>query len=325
MRKLQYYQAINEAMREEMARDENVFVIGEDVDIFGGVFNLTEGLVEEFGAKRVRGTPISEAAFTGLATGAAMTGLRPIVEFMYMDFIMVAMDQVINQAAKFSSMSGGQVRVPITFRGQIGSGTAEAAQHSQHIENWFVGTPGIKVVMPSNAHDAKGLLKTAIRDDNPVLFLENRNLYYREEEVAEGEWLVPMGEAAVRREGSDITTVALSEAVNKSVEAAEELSGRISVEVVDPRSLDPLDMDTIVKSVEKTGHLLVVHEAGTKSGFGSEVIRRVVEEAFDSLDAEPLVLGAADTPVPFSPVLEKAHVPGVEDIVTMIERMMRNP
>ena len=325
MRKLQYSQAINEAMREEMAADEDVFLIGEDVDLFGGVFNLTEGLVEEFGARRVRGTPVSEAAFVGLSAGAAMAGLRPIVEFMYIDFIMVAMDQVVNQAAKLSSMSGGQVRVPITFRGQIGSGTAEATQHSQHIENWFVHTPGIKVVMPSNAHDANGLLKTAIRDDNPVLYLENRNLYYREEEVAEGEWLVPLGEAGVRREGSDITVVALSDAVNKSVEAAEELGGRISIEVIDPRSLDPLDMDTIVESVRKTGNLLVVHEAGTKSGFGSEVIRRVVEEAFDFLDSEPLVLGASDVPVPFSPILERAHVPGVEDIVSTIERMVSKP
>ncbi len=322
MRDLQYYKAINEAMREEMALDENVFIIGEDVDIFGGVFNITEGLVEEFGEKRVRGTPISEAAFTGLAAGAAMTGLRPIVEIMYFDFIMVGMDQLVNQAAKISYMSGGQVTVPLVVRGQFGSGTREAAQHSQHLENWFVHTPGIKVVMPSNAYDAKGLLKSAIKDDNPVLYLENRNLYYKSEKAPEGDWIVPLGKAAVKLEGKDITVVALSDAVNKTLKAAEELNGTIGVEVIDPRTLDPLDIETILESVRKTGNILIVHEAVAKGGFGSEIIRRVVERGFDLLDSEPVVLGARDVPVPFSPVLEDACIPQVDDIVNTIRRMV---
>ncbi len=322
MRDLQYYKAINEAMREEMLLDENVFIIGEDVDIFGGVFNITEGLLEEFGEKRVRGTPISEAAFTGLAAGAAMTGLRPIVEIMYFDFIMVGMDQLVNQAAKIPYMSGGQVTIPLVVRGQFGSGTREAAQHSQHLENWFVHTPGIKVVMPSNASDAKGLLKSAIRDDNPVLYLENRNLYYKSEKAPEGDWIVPLGKAAVKLEGKDITVVALSDAVNKTLKAAEELMGTISVEVIDPRTLDPLDIETILESVRKTGNILIVHEAVAKGGFGSEIIRRVVERGFDLLDSEPVVLGARDVPVPFSPVLEDACIPQVDDIVNTIRRMV---
>jgi pyruvate dehydrogenase E1 component beta subunit len=324
MRELQYYKAINEAMREEMLLDENVFIIGEDVDIFGGVFNITEDLVEEFGEKRVRGTPISEAAFTGLATGAAMTGLRPIVEIMYFDFIMVGMDQLVNQAAKVSYMSGGQVTVPLVVRGQFGSGTREAAQHSQHLESWFVHTPGIKVVMPSNAYDAKGLLKSAIRDDNPVLYLENRNLYYKSEKTPEGDWIVPLGKAAVKLEGKDITVVALSDAVNKTLKAAEKLEGTIGVELIDPRTLDPLDIETILESVRKTGNLLIVHEAVAKGGFGSEIVRRVVERGFDLLDSEPLVLGAKDVPMPFSPVLEDACIPQVDDIVNTIERMVGN-
>lgn len=322
MRTIQYSQAITEAMHEEMERDENVFVIGEDVDLFGGVYNLTEGLVESFGPRRVRGTPISEAAFTGLATGAAMVGLRPIVEIMYFDFVMVAMDQMVNQMAKVSYMSGAQVKTPVVVRGQFGSGTAEAAQHSQHLENWFAHVPGFKTVMPSNAYDAKGLLKSAIRDDNPVLFLENRVLYYREEQVPEGEWVVPLGKAAIKREGTDITVVALSDAVNKALEAAESLEGRVSVEVLDPRSVYPLDIESILSSLERTGNLLVVHEAVTQSGFGSEIVRQVVEGGFDLLDSEPQVLGARAVPVPFSAVLERAYVPQVEDIVESIEKKL---
>lgn len=323
MRRLLYYRAINEAMKEEMARDENVFLIGEDVDLFGGVFNMSIGLLEQFGKKRVRGTPISEAAFTGLATGAAMTGLRPIIEIMYFDFVMVAMDQVINQAAKISYMSGGQVSVPMVIRGQFGSGTAEAAQHSQHLENWFVHTPGIKVVMPSNSYDAKGLLKSAVRDNNPVLFLENRNLYYNVGKVPDEEWLIPLGVADIKKQGSDITVVALSDAVNKALKAAEELEGKISVEVIDPRTLDPLDIDLILTSVKKTGRLLVVHEAVTKSGFGAEIVRQVVAKGFQHLESAPIVLGGSDVPVPFSPVLEKAYIPQVGDIVRMVTKLVK--
>jgi pyruvate/2-oxoglutarate/acetoin dehydrogenase E1 component len=315
MRKIMYRTAITEAMREEMDRDERVFVIGEDVDLCGGVYKMTRGLVERFGRKRVRGTPISEAAFFGLAAGAAMTGLRPIVEIMYMDFALAGMDQLVNQAAKIRYMSGGQVKVPLVVRGQFGVGTAEAAQHSQHLESWFVHTPGFKVAMPATAYDAKGLLKSAIRDDNPVLFLENRILYLRKEEVPDGEWLVPLGAAEVKRRGSDITVVATSNAVHKSLEAADRLAGEISIEVIDPRTLDPLDAATILKSVRKTGRLLVVQEGVVGASFGAEVVRQVAEEGFSGLRRAPKVLGARDVPVPFSPVLERAYVPQVEDIV----------
>lgn len=322
MRRIRYGAAITEALREEMARDERVFVIGEDVDIFGGVFGLTRGLVEEFGSRRVRGTPISEACFCGLAGGAAMAGLRPVVEIMYLDFIMVAMDQVVNQIAKAHYLSGGQVRVPIVVRGQFGSGTAEGAQHSQHLESWFSHAPGLKVVMPSNAADAKGLLKSAIRDDDPVIYLENRVLYGREGEVPEGELLVPIGKAAIRRQGTDLTVVALSDAVNKALEASELLQGVASIEIIDPRSIYPLDLEAILCSVRKTGRLLVVHEAVTRSGFGAEVVRRVVEEGLDLLDVEPRVLGALDVPVPFSHVLETAYIPQVQDIKAAIQEIL---
>lgn len=322
MRKIMYRTAITEAMREEMDRDERVFVIGEDVDICGGVYKMTRGLVERFGCRRVRGTPISEAAFFGLAVGAAMTGLRPIVEVMYLDFVMVGMDQLVNQAAKVHYMSGGKVRVPLVARAQFGVGTAEAAQHSQHLESWFVNAPGFKVVMPATAYDAKGLLKAAIRDDNPVIFLENRVLYLRKEEVPEGEWLVPLGVADVKQEGSDITVVATSNAVHKSLAAADKLSGEIDVEVIDPRTLDPLDLEAILKSVKKTGHLLVVQEGPLGASFGAEVVRQVIAEGFTDLRRAPLVLGAPDVPVPFSPVLEQAYVPQVEDVVRAIRRMV---
>jgi pyruvate/2-oxoglutarate/acetoin dehydrogenase E1 component len=322
MRTIRYKTAITEAMREEMARDERVFVIGEDVDVLGGVFKLTRGLVEQFGAKRVRGTPISEAAFMGLATGAAMTGLRPIVEIMYMDFALVGMDQLVNQACSICSMSGGRVKVPIVFRGQVGVGSREAAQHSRQFESWFVNTPGIKVVMPSDARDAKGLLKSAIRDDNPVLYLENRMLYNSGAEVPDGEWLVPIGIAEVKRQGKDITIVATGGAVRKSLAAAAVLRGRIELEVLDPRTLSPLDIDTIMTSVKKTGRLLVVQEGPPQASFGAEVVRRCVSLGLSRFKTAPQVLGARDVPVPFSPVLEDACIPQESDIVSAAERML---
>jgi pyruvate/2-oxoglutarate/acetoin dehydrogenase E1 component len=322
MRTIRYKTAITEAMREEMARDERVFVIGEDVDVLGGVFKLTRGLVEQFGARRVRGTPISEAAFMGLATGAAMTGLRPIVEIMYMDFALVGMDQLVNQACSICSMSGGKVKVPIVFRGQVGVGSREAAQHSRQLESWFVNTPGIKVVMPSDARDAKGLLKSAIRDDNPVLYLENRMLYNSGAEVPDGEWLVPIGSAEVKRPGRDLTIVATGGAVRKSLAAAAALQGRIELEVVDPRTLSPLDIETIMTSVKKTGRLLVVQEGPPQASFGAEVVRRCIALGLSLFKAAPLVLGARDVPVPFSPVLEDACIPQERDIVSAVERML---
>jgi len=310
-------------MDEEMARDERVFVIGEDVDLYDGVYNLTENLVEHHGTKRVVGTPISEQGFVGLAVGAAMTGLRPVVEIMYMDFIMLAMDQLVNQMAKLPYMSGGQFPMPVTVRAQAGAGTAEAAQHSQSLEAWFAHTPGFKVAMPGTVYDAKGLLKSAIRDNNPVLVIENRVLFYEEEEVPDGEWVVPLGKADVARQGNDVTVIALGYTRRKALAAAEKLSPEISVEVIDPRSIVPLDLETILASIEKTGRVLVVHESPTRCGVGAEIVRRIVEEGFDHLDAPPKVLGGADLPIPFSPALEPACLPQEDTIAEAIQELAR--
>ena len=323
MRKLTYTDALNEAMDEEMRRDDRIFVIGEDVDIAGGVYNLTENLLEKYGARRVVGTPISEQGFVGLAVGAAMTGLRPIVEIMYIDFIMLAMDQLCNQMAKLRYMSGGQFTMPVTIRAQAGAGTSEAAQHSQSLEAWFVHTPGFKVVMPGTVYDAKGLLKSAIRDNNPVLVIENRVLFYEEEDVPEGEWIVPLGKADVAREGKDITVIATGYTRKKALAAAQKLTDEISVEVIDPRSIVPLDMGTILASVKKTGRVLVIHESPTRCGIGAEIVRRIVAEGFDYLNASPKVLGGADLPIPFSPPLERACLPQEDTIISAIRELMR--
>ena len=314
MRKITYCDALNEAMYEEIARDDSVFVIGEDVDLYGGVFNFTRRIVEDFGPHRCVGTPISEEGFVGLSVGAAATGLRPVVEIMYMDFIMLAMDQLVNQAAKMRYMSGGQVSMPVTIRAQSGHGTREAAQHSQSLEAWFVNTPGFKVCAPATVYDAKGLLKSAIRDNNPVLVVENRLMLYEEEEVPDGEWLVPLGKADVARVGDDVTVIASSWARRKALKAAELLDGEISVEVIDPRTLYPLDMETILESIKKTGRVIVVHESPARCGIGAETVRRIVAEGFDYLDAPPLVHAGADLPIPFSPPLEDACLPQPETI-----------
>lgn len=316
MRRIRYVDALNEALREEMERDDSVFLIGEDIGYSGqGAFRVTEGLIDQFGERRVRETPVSESAIIGTAVGAAVTGLRPVAEIMYFDFITTAMDQVVNQAAKVSFMSGGQVPSHMVIRTQAGPGTREAAHHSASLEAWFVHTPGLKVVMPATAYDAKGLLKSSIRDDRPVLFIENRKLYYQYEEVPEGEWVVPLGQAVTRREGTDVTVVAISYMVYPTLEAADILAGEVSVEVIDPRTVSPLDVDAIVGSVQKTGRLLVVHEGVKRGGVGAEIVRQVAERAFYYLDAAPLVLGVADTPIPFSPPLEDACIPQVADIV----------
>jgi len=321
MRELAYVRALNEALMEEMQRDESVFLIGEDIADCGGVFGVSRHLLEQFGRKRVRQTPLSEAAFVGLAVGAAMTGLRPVAEIMYVDFSTVCMDQIINQAAKLRFMSGGQLTLPLVIRTQQGSGTCEAAQHSQSLEAWFAHIPGLKVAMPATPADAKGLLKSAIRDDNPVIFLEHKLLYGVKGPVPEGEFLIPLGQAEVKREGSDVTVVATSMMVHKALEAAEALAGEVSVEVVDPRTLVPLDMDCLAASVRKTGRLLVVQEACTSGGFGSEIVRRVTEECFDALKAAPKVLGSANLPVPFSPPLEQACLPQVGKIVEVVRSL----
>ncbi len=319
MREITYIDAMNEALAEEMERDQDVFIIGEDVDIDGGVWNETKGLIEKFGRERVIGTPISEAAFSGLAAGAAMCGLRPVLEFMYMDFAGVAMDQLCNQIAKLPLMSGGQVRMPVTIRMcGTGTGTREAAQHSQSLEAWFAHIPGFKVVMPATAKDAKGLLKSAIRDDAPVVFIENRNLYYEKELVPEGEFIVPIGEAEVIRTGRDVTVLTVGYARRRVMAALPLLLDAVEVEFIDLRSVDPLDMDTVLASVAKTGKVMIVQDAPVECGIGAEIVRRIVEEGFDYLDCPPLVIGGKDIPTPFSPSLEDYILPSPEAIAAKI-------
>jgi pyruvate dehydrogenase E1 component beta subunit len=312
-RKVTFIESLDEALREEMERDETVFYIGEDID---------GKLLRIFGEKRVKRTPISENSFTGLAVGAAMTGLRPVVEIMYMDFILLPTDQIVNHAAKINFMSGGQLKVPLVIKAQFGVGTREAAQHSQSFEAWFVHVPGLKVVMPSTPYDAKGLLKTAIRGDSPVIFLQHRLLYGLEATIPDHEFLIPFGEADIKREGDDATIVATGFAVHKALQAAELLSGEISVEVIDPRTLVPLDIERIVESVKKTRRLLIVHESCTRGGVGAEIVRRVVERAFDNLRKPPIVLGGVNSPVPYSPPLEDAWIPQIQDIVAALRELV---
>ena len=322
MRAVSYARALNEAMTEEMARDESVFLIGEDLAELGGVSGATKGVIARFGPKRVRQTPLSEAAFVGLAVGAAMTGLRPVVEIMYVDFVTVCMDQIINQAAKLRYMSGGQLTIPLVIRTQGGGGTSEAAQHSQSLEAWFAHIPGLKVAMPATPADAKGLLKSAIRDDNPVIFLEHKLLYATKGEIPEEEYLIALGQAEVKRVGDKVTVVATSLMVHKTLAAAEALAEEVSVEIIDPRTLVPLDVDCIMASVRKTGRLLVVQEACQRGGFGSEIVRRVTEECFPYLKTAPKVLGGSNLPMPFSQPLEAACLPQEPSIIAAIRRLV---
>ena len=323
MRKLKYMDAITEALDEEMQRNDRVFLIGEDVGVSGGVWGTSRGLIEKYGPLRACDTPIAESAIVGTAVGAALTGLRPVTELMYIDFVGCAMDQVVNQAAKLRLMSGNQFSMPLVIRGPQGCGTMEAAHHSGNLESWFVHTPGLKVVAPFSVYDVKGLLKTAIREDTPVLFLENRLLYGRIEDVPDTEtWLVPFGQAAVRREGTNVTIVSYSYMVHKVLEAAQRVAPNISVEVIDLRTLVPLDMKTIVASVKKTNHVIIAHEAVARCGMGAEITRRVIDEAFDYLDAPPKVVGGASTPMPYSRSLEEAVVPQVEDVVHAIHEVL---
>jgi pyruvate/2-oxoglutarate/acetoin dehydrogenase E1 component len=324
MREITYIEAMNEALTEEMERDPNVFIVGEDVDINGGVWNETQGLVERFGRERVLGTPISESAFSGLAAGAAMCGLRPILEFMYMDFVGVAMDQLCNQIAKLPLMSGGQVRMPVTIRMcGTGTGTREAAQHSQSLEAWFAHIPGFKVVMPATAKDAKGLLKAAIRDDSPVIFIEHRNLYYQKEPVPEGKFIVPIGEAEVVKQGTAVTVLTTGYARHRVLTALPLLSQAVDVELIDLRSVDPLDMAVILNSIAKTGKVMVVQEAPVECGLGAEIVRRIVAEGFDYLDCPPIVIGGKDIPTPFSPTLEDFILPSQEAIAEKITALAK--
>lgn len=320
-----YREAIREAIREEMLRDENVFIMGEDIGIYGGAFKVTQGLIEEFGEERVKDTPISEAAIAGAAAGSALTGMRPIAEIMFADFITISMDQLINQAAKIRYMFGGKAKVPMVLRAPQGSGTGAAGQHSQSLPALFMHIPGLKVVMPSTPYDAKGLLKAAVRDDNPVVFLEHKLLYPMKGEVPEDDYVVPLGKAEVKREGEDVTIIAGSIMVPRALEAAEKLEAKgISVEVVDPRTYLPFDTETVVESVIKTGRVIIAEDDCKNSGWGAEVAAKIVEsEAFDYLDAPIKRLAGLDTPIPYNPNLEKAVVPQVDDIIKGVEEILK--
>jgi len=323
MRKITYRQALNEALREEMRRDKRVFIMGEDVAIYGGAYGVTRGLYEEFGPQRVRDTPISEAAIAGAAAGAAMTGMRPIAEIMYIDFSTIAMDEIVNIAAKNRYMFGGKSTVPVVYRTQGGAGRGIAAHHSGSLEAWYVHSPGIFVVMPSTPFDAKGLLKTCIRDDNPIMFIEHKMLYNTEGEVPEGEYTVPLGVADIKRPGTDVTIVAYSRMVLFALEAAEELSKEgIEVEVIDPRTLKPLDIDTIINSIKKTNKAVIVHEGYRTCGVGAEISAQIMEKAFDYLDAPVVRVAGADVPSPMSPVLEEAAIPSKEKIMEAVRSII---
>ncbi|MCV0351048.1 MAG: alpha-ketoacid dehydrogenase subunit beta [Nitratireductor sp.] len=316
-RELSYAQAIQEAMAIAMERDERVFLMGEDIGVYGGAFQVTGDLVERFGPERVMDTPISELGGAGVAVGAAVTGMRPIFEFQFSDFATLAMEQIVNQAAKMRYMLGGAVSVPVVMRFPAGSGTGAAAQHSQSLEAWLGHVPGLKVIQPSTPHDVKGMLLAAIEDPDPVMIYEHKLLYKMKGEVPEGYYTVPIGKAAVRREGADLTIVATSIMVHKSLDAAKQLAEEgIDVEVIDLRSIRPMDRQTIIDSVCKTSRLMCVYEGVKTLGIGAEISAMIAEsEAFDYLDAPVVRLGGAETPIPYNPELEKATVPQVDGIV----------
>lgn len=315
--------AVREALIEEMERDPEVFLMGEDIRHYGGPFKITEGLMARFGEARLLDMPISESAFVGAAMGAALMGMRPVVELMFSDFLPLVMDQLVNHAAKMRYSYNGGASVPMVLRAPFGAGTSSGLQHSQSLEAWLMNSPGLKVVMPSTPGDAKGLLKTAIRDDDPVVVLEHRLLYATQGEVPDGDCTVPLGLAAVRREGSDVTIVATAMMAHKALEAAGRLEKEgISAEVIDPRSLVPLDEQTIVDSVSKTGKLLIVHEACRTGGMAGEIAAVVAKEAFGYLDAPIERITAPDTPVPFSAPLEKFFIPQAEAIVERVRKMV---
>jgi len=323
MRTITYREAINEALEEEMERDDRVFLLGEDIGAFGGAMAVTKGLYEKFGPKRVMDMPISESAIIGSALGCALTGLRPIGEIMFIDFACVCMDQIVNQIAKIRYMLGGQVKIPLVIRTQGGAGKSYAAQHSQSLESWFVHTPGLKVVMPSTPYEAKGLLKSSIREDNSIMFIEHKLLYNTKGEIPEGDYTIPIGKAEVKRKGNDVTIATYSRMVLFALEVADILEKKgISLEVIDLRTLSPLDMGTLLDSVKKTGRLLTVEEGNKSVGVGAEIVSRVVEEAFDYLDAPPRRLASRDVPIPFSRNLEKAVLPDTKKIISEVKKLI---
>ncbi len=323
MAELSYREAIRDALTQAMKRDEDVFIMGEDIAEMGGSMAVTQGLLAEFGPERVRNTPISEMAIVGAGIGAAMQGMRPVVEIMYEDFTTLSMEQLVNQAAKHRYMSGGQVKVPLTVRTQGGAGWSPGAQHAQQLEGWFVHVPGLKVVFASTPTDVRGLLWSSIYDDNPVIFFEHRTLYGIKEDVPEELEPIPLGTARVHRAGEDVTVVATGRLVHEALAAAEDAESEgVSVEVVDPRTLQPLDEGAIVESVKKTSRCVVAHEAVTRMGFGAEVAAVVQHQAFDWLDAPVERVGARFTPIPFAPVMEEFVVPHKVDVLEAIYRTL---
>ncbi len=321
MREITYRDAINEALREELERDNRVFLLGEDIqDPWMGTYRVTGGLSPDFGVERIRNTPISEAAIVGASVGAALTGMRPVAEIMYIDFMTIAMDQTVNQAAKIRYMSGGQVKVPLVIRTQGGAGRSMGAQHSNSLEAWFVHIPGLYVVMPSTPYDAKGLMKASIRDENPVIFIEHKKLYTVKGQVPEEEYLVPLGKAEVKRKGKDVTIVATSRMVQWALDAADKLSqDGIEAEVIDPRTLVPLDEEVILESVARTSRLVVAHEAVERCGWGAEIAAIVAEKAIGYLDAPVKRVAAKNSPIGFAPAFENQILPGVDEIVRAVK------
>ena len=323
MAELMYREALNQALFEEMRRDPLVFTMGEGIAERGGSYKVTVGLLEEFGPDRILDTPISEASFTGCGIGAALVGTRPVVEILFVDFTGLVMDQIINQAAKYEFMSGGQGKVPMVLRTQGGTGNGLAGQHSQSLEALFYHIPGLKVVMPATPYDAKGLLKASIRDDHPTIFIEHKLLYMTKGEVPEDDYIVPIGQADIKRAGNDITLVTYSYMTLKCLEAAEVLAKEgIGVEVIDLRTLTPLDKDTILESVEKTGRAIVVHEAVKRGGIGGDIASMIMEEAYDDLDGPVVRICGKNTTIPYNLELEKVCVPSTEDIIEGILEMV---
>ena len=323
MPEITFVESLRMTLKEEMDRDPSLMLIGEDIGRYGGIFGVTKGLLEEFGPHRVRSTPISESAIIGSALGAAMTGIRTVAEIMYVDFTTCAMDQIVNQVAKMRYMSGGKAKIPLVIRTQEGGGRGNAAQHSQSLEALFLHIPGLKIVMPSTPYDARGLLKTAIRDDNPVMFIEHKLLYATKGFIPDGEFLIPFGQADVKRKGKDVTVIAISYMVMKALRAAERLAEEgVDVEVIDLRTLVPLDLETLLQSVRKTNRVVIVHEGCRRGGIGAEIASNIMEEAFDFLDAPIQRVGALNVPIPFSEPLENAVIPSEEEIVTAVKKVL---
>jgi len=323
MRTIEFREALREAMSEEMRRDEKIFLMGEEVAEYNGAYKVSKGMLAEFGAKRIIDTPIAELGFAGIAVGAATNGLRPIVEFMTFNFSLVAIDQIINSAAKMKSMSGGQYSCPMVFRGPTASAGMLSSQHSQAFENWYANCPGLKVVVPSNPYDAKGLLKSAIRDNDPVIFMESEQMYGDKGEVPEGEYLIPIGVADVKKEGKDVTIVSFGKILKQAMAAAEELEKEgISAEVIDLRSVRPIDYKAIVNSVKKTNRLVIVEEAWPLASISSEITFKVQKDAFDYLDAPILRVTSADVPLPYAPTLIEASLPNAARVVKAVKEVM---